>query len=111
MNIKRYAGWLLALIIISPASQALTLAEARSSGRAGETLNGYLAARQNDRETQELVNRVNAGRQQQYQRLAQQNNLTTSEVAAIAGQKLVERADAGEYVRGINGLWLQKQPQ
>ncbi|SFM96572.1 hypothetical protein SAMN05216516_101567 [Izhakiella capsodis] len=111
MSIKRYTGWILALIILTPASLALTLTEARSSGRAGETLSGYLAARQNDRETQALVNRVNTGRQQQYQRLADQNNLTTNEVAAIAGQKLVERADPGEYVRGINGLWVQKKAQ
>jgi len=26
----------------------------------------------------------------------------------LAGQKLVARAGAGEYVRGINGQWLQK---
>ncbi|PIJ48582.1 hypothetical protein BL250_06730 [Erwinia sp. OLTSP20] len=102
MKNKRYAGWLLALLLIAPVSLALTLDQARSSGRVGETLSGYLAARQNDRETQQLVARVNAGRQQQYQRLAQQNNLTTHEVASLAGKKLVERAAAGEYVRGIN---------
>jgi uncharacterized protein YdbL (DUF1318 family) len=30
-------------------------------------------------------------------------------VASIAGQKLVSRAAAGEYVRGINGQWLRKE--
>jgi len=29
-------------------------------------------------------------------------------VAHMAGQKLVTRAPAGEYVRGINGQWLKK---
>ncbi|WP_312666177.1 DUF1318 domain-containing protein, partial [Pantoea sp. CTOTU49201] len=43
-----------------------------------------------------------------YQRVAQQNNLTASEVARIAGEKLVNRAGSGEYVRGINGQWLRK---
>lgn len=100
---------LLALLLLAPSAFGLTLNEARSSGRAGETLSGYLAARQADAETEALVKQINSGRQQQYQRLAQQNQLTTNAVAAIAGQKLVERAASGEYVRGINGLWVQKK--
>ncbi|MBZ6393709.1 MULTISPECIES: YdbL family protein [Pantoea] len=99
---------LLALVMAQPA-WALTLDEARQSGRVGETLSGYLAARAQDSETLALTERINAGRQQQYQRVAEQNNLTTAEVASIAGQKLVSRAAAGEYVRGINGQWLKKE--
>jgi uncharacterized protein YdbL (DUF1318 family) len=34
--------------------------------------------------------------------------MTAAEVGRIAGQKLVERAAAGQYVRGINGQWLKK---
>ncbi|WP_312757063.1 YdbL family protein [Pantoea brenneri] len=99
---------LLALVMAQPA-WALTLDEARQSGRVGETLSGYLAARAQDSETLALTERINAGRQQQYQRVAEQNHLTTDEVASIAGQKLVNRAAAGEYVRGINGQWLKKE--
>lgn len=99
---------LLALVMAQPA-WALTLDEARQSGRVGETLSGYLAARAQDSETRALTERINAGRQQQYQRVAEQSHLTTDEVASIAGQKLVNRAAAGEYVRGINGQWLKKE--
>ncbi|ORM55259.1 amine metabolic protein ydbL [Pantoea conspicua] len=99
---------LLALMIAQPA-WALTLDEARQSGRVGETLSGYLAARAQDSETLALTEKINAGRQQQYQRVAEQNNLPTADVASIAGQKLVSRAAAGEYVRGINGQWLKKE--
>jgi len=99
---------LLALMIAQPA-WALTLDEARQSGRVGETLSGYLAARAQDSETLALTEKINAGRQQQYQRVAEQNNLTTADVASIAGQKLVSRAATGEYVRGINGQWLKKE--
>ncbi|WP_265523974.1 DUF1318 domain-containing protein, partial [Providencia heimbachae] len=42
-------------------------------------------------------------------KIAQKNNLKTKDVARIAGQKLVERASSGEYVRGINGQWLKKK--
>lgn len=100
-------AWLLALLLV-PSAWALTLDEARQQGRVGETLSGYVAARQQDDETLALVKRINDGRTQQYQRVAQQNNLITSEVARIAGEKLVSRAGSGEYVRGINGQWLRK---
>ncbi|MGK3141871.1 YdbL family protein [Pantoea sp. C2G6] len=106
---KRISVALFFALAMAQPAWALTLDQARQSGRVGETLSGYLAARAQDSETQALVQRINAGRQQQYQRLAQQNNLTTAEVASIAGQKLVSRAAAGEYVRGINGQWLKKE--
>jgi len=98
---------ILALLLV-PSAWGLTLDEARQQGRVGETLSGFIAARQQDDETLALVKRINEGRTQQYQRVAQQNNLTTSEVARIAGEKLVSRAGSGEYVRGINGQWLRK---
>ncbi len=106
---KRHGIALVMALLLTPSAWALTLDDARQQGRAGETLSGYLAARQQDEETLALVKRINAGRMQQYARVAQQNSLTTSEVARIAGEKLVNRAGSGEYVRGINGQWLQKQ--
>ncbi len=99
---------LLGCLLVSSGAMALTLDEARQQGRVGETLNGYIAPRQLDAETQALVKQINEGRSRQYQLLAEQNNLTAGEVARIAGQKLVERAKPGEYVRGINGQWLKK---
>lgn len=105
---KRKAIALVLALLLVPSAWALTLDEARQQGRVGETLSGYVAARQQDDVTLELVKRINAGRMEQYQRVAQQNNLTASEVARIAGEKLVNRAGSGEYVRGINGQWLRK---
>ena len=43
-----------------------------------------------------------------YQQLADDNNLPVDEVAKMAGQKLVARAQPGEYVQGLNGQWLRK---
>ncbi|MCZ4058460.1 YdbL family protein [Pantoea sp. LMR881] len=105
----KWSATLLLMWVMTQPVWALTLDDARQQGRVGETLSGYLAARQQDNDTLKLVKRINAGRAAQYQRVAQQNNLATSVVAAIAGQKLVSRAGPGEYVRGINGQWLQKQ--
>lgn len=105
---KRKGIALLLAFLLVPSAWALTLDQARQQGRVGETLSGYIAARQQDDETLALVKRINDGRSQQYQRVAQQNNLTTAEVARIAGEKLVNRAGSGEYVRGVNGQWVQK---
>ncbi|EFO0999612.1 YdbL family protein [Escherichia albertii] len=98
--------WIISLM--SSNVMALTLNEARSQGRVGETLNGYLVALKTDAETQTLVKDINEARNRSYQQLAKQNNLSTEDIAKLAGQKLVERAKPGEFVQGINGKWLRK---
>ncbi|EOG5654059.1 YdbL family protein [Salmonella enterica] len=72
--------WVLTLSLLTPSVWALTLDEARTQGRVGETLNGYLVALKNDAETQKLVLDINHAR----------------------------RARPGEYVQGINGKWMRK---
>ena len=104
---KRLALILLALGMNAQAA-ALTLNDARAQGRVGETLSGYIAPIQQDAETLALVNRINAACTESYQKLADSNNLPVDEVAKMAGQKLVARAQPGEYVKGINGKWLKK---
>ena len=100
--------WVLTLSLLTPSVWALTLDEARTQGRVGETLNGYLVALKNDAETQKLVLDINHARRASYQQLADSNHLPVAEVATMAGQKLVERARPGEYVQGINGKWMRK---
>ncbi|EBX1105117.1 TPA: YdbL family protein [Salmonella enterica subsp. enterica serovar Thompson] len=100
--------WMLTLSLLTPSVWALTLDEARTQGRVGETLNGYLVALKNDAETQKLVLDINHARRASYQQLADSNHLPVDEVAKMAGQKLVERARPGEYVQGINGKWMRK---
>ncbi len=70
-----------------------------------ETLNGYLAPLRI--KTLALVKQINAARSG-YQQLADDNNLPVDEVAKMAGQKLVARAQPGEYVQGLNGQWRRK---
>ncbi|MBL5928797.1 YdbL family protein [Lelliottia amnigena] len=104
---KRLATGLLVLVM-SAQAQAITLNEARAQGRVGETLSGYIAPVRQDQETLALVSEINAARSESYQKLADSNNLPVDEVAKMAGQKLVARAQPGEYVKGINGKWLKK---
>ena len=74
----------------------------------GESLSGYIAPLRQDADTLALVNDINAARSESYQKLADSNNLPVDEVAKIAGQKLVTRAQPGEYVKGLNGKWFKK---
>ncbi|HCW0177890.1 MULTISPECIES: YdbL family probable chaperone protein [Citrobacter] len=106
---KQLAVILVALSLLSGNVWALTLNEARTQGRVGETLNGYLVALKTDAETQALVSEINKARSASYQQLAESNNIPADEVAKMAGQKLVARAKPGEYVQGINGKWLRKE--
>lgn len=89
---------------------SLTIDEAKQQGIIGESLSGYLAVvNQSRQDAFTLTNKINGERELKYSEIAQKNNLSTKEVAKIAGQKLVERAETGEYVRGINGQWLRKK--
>ena len=88
--------------LVSSNVMALTLDEARTQGRVGETFYGYLV------ETEKLVADINAERKASYQQLAKQNNVSVDDIAKLAGQKLVARAKPGEYVQGINGKWVRK---
>ncbi|MGK7245771.1 YdbL family protein [Buttiauxella agrestis] len=99
---------LLTSLLMSQQVMALTLTEARQQGRVGETYSGYIAPIKQDKETLALVKSINEARSQNYQKLADSNNISANQVAGLAGQKLVARAQAGEYVRGINGQWMRK---
>lgn len=93
---------------MSSTANALTIDEAKKQGRVGETLSGYLAAVIQDAETLAFVDRINAGRTEKYKEIALKNNIKPDDVAKMTGEKLIARAEKGEYVRGINGMWVQK---
>ncbi|AJJ12530.1 hypothetical protein CH64_637 [Yersinia rohdei] len=95
-------------LLFSTGVFALTLEQAKQQGRVGETLSGYLAPVKNDAETLALVEQINIARAVKYDEVAQKNHISTEDVAKLAGQKLVNRAAAGEYVRGINGQWIKR---
>ena len=94
--------------LFNASAMALTLDDARTQGRVGETFYGYLVALKTDAETEKLVTDINAERKASYQQLAKQNNVSVDDIAKLAGQKLVARAKPGEYVQGINGKWVRK---
>lgn len=100
----------LCTLVIAFSAFSLTVDTAKEQGVIGETLSGYLAVVNESNEgVHQLVNKINREREVKYSEIASKNNLKTKDVAKIAGQKLVDRASQGEYVRGINGQWLKKK--
>ncbi|WP_340608522.1 YdbL family protein [Xenorhabdus bharatensis] len=95
-------------LLFSSFAMSMTLDEAKQQGLVGETFSGYLAPVRNTQDALSVVKQINSEREKRYAEIAAQNNITTDQVARIAGEKLVSRAGAGEYVRGINGNWLKK---
>ena len=96
MNYKKYLfSFALITALISSNAVALTLDEARAQGLVGETFSGYVELVQpNHKQAQILVNEI--------------NQVTPESVARLAGEKLVARANSGEFVKGINGQWVKK---
>lgn len=99
---------LLASVLFSSSVGGMTLNEAKQEGLVGETLSGYLAIVKADSQAQALVAEINRARKEKYAQIAAGNNISTEQVAKLTGEKLVNRAEPGEYVLGINGKWLKK---
>lgn len=97
------------LTLVSTNATALTLDEAREQGLVGETFSGYIELVQiNNKQAQRLVDEINQARKTKYAEIARTNQVTPESVARLAGEKLVTRANEGEFVKGINGKWVKK---
>lgn len=103
---------LLALLLglLAAPAGALDLDTAKSRGLVGEMTDGYvgLVKGQGDEEARALVAEVNRKRRTAYQGIARQNGTAVEAVAALAGQKLIDRAPAGAWI-GDDGRWYQKK--
>lgn len=100
----------LALASAAPVA-ALDLDSARSQGLVGEQADGYVGAVHPgaSAEVQQLVTAVNANRRAAYEDIARKNGTAVSAVAALAGQRLLERAPTGAWIGDGKGRWYQKK--
>ncbi len=98
----------LALLVAAPAF-ASPLDDAKRAGHVGEQADGYLGVVPGaPASARALVERINAERAERYGEIASRTGTSPTAVAALAGQKLVERATAGEWIRDPNGRWQQR---
>lgn len=87
---------------------ALTLDEARAAGQVGEMPNGYVGIVQSAPGVQDLVDSINARRREHYKEIADEEGAPMAAVEQRAGARLIERAEAGEYVMNASGAWVRK---
>ena len=114
---RRRAGRALALLLLAAlaaapgtaAASALGLDEARQRGLVGEQTDGFVGVVRPDApaDVQRLVADVNARRRAAYEDVARRNGTDVKAVAALAAQKLIERAPPGAWI-GDGGRWYQK---
>ncbi|MBQ4832185.1 YdbL family protein [Pseudoalteromonas sp. MMG010] len=98
---------LLTAICFSFSAWAITLDSAKNQGLVGEDSSGYLGLVQQNSEAKALVSKINAKRKAQYLKLAKKNNLSLTQVEALAAAKTVKKTKSGHYVE-INGKWVKK---
>jgi len=91
-------------------SAALDLDAARAQGLVGERSDGYVGAvsASASGDVKALVAEVNGKRRAAYADIAKKNGTAPDAVAALSGQKLIERAPAGQWIYD-KGRWTQKQ--
>jgi uncharacterized protein len=101
---------LLFLGLAAAPALAAALDDAKAAGQVGEKIDGFVgvvdAGAPSD--VRALVDRINAERAAKYAEIAQKQGTAVDAVAKIAGQKLIERTPAGQYVLGADGQWRKK---
>ena len=106
---KTTTQWMaLLLLACSTLAMALDLDGAKSQGLVGEQPNGYLGVVKATPEAVELASDINAKRRAAYDAIAKKNGATLDQVAALAGQKAIEKTAPGAYVRSADGQWVKK---
>ena len=106
---RAWAVFAIAAALALPA-WALDLDTAKHQGLVGERADGYIGAVSPNpsADVRSLVADVNARRKAAYTEIARKNGGAVETVAALAGQKLIDRAAAGDWIDAGSG-WSQKR--
>jgi len=109
MNTKKKLNiiTLLSAVCMSFSVWAISLDDAKNQGLVGEDSSGYLGLVVQNAEAKAVVDDINAKRKAQYLKLAKKNNLSLSQVEALAAAKTIEKTQSGHYVE-VNGNWVKK---
>ena len=98
----------LGLGMSAPAPAQDPLADAKQAGQLGERPDGLVGVVPGaPASAQSVADRVNAQRLQRYRGIAASNGTSVDKVQALAGQQLIDRTPAGQYVFS-GGAWVRK---
>lgn len=94
----------------STVAAEVSLDSAKSQGLIGEQYDGYLGVvdAAATAQVKHLVDDVNTRRRAEYERIAQSNNISVSDVEALAGQKALRKTAAGDYIKVPGEGWRKK---
>ncbi len=95
-------------LLLSFSAYAMSLKDAKTQGYLGEQLNGYLGLVKSNNAAKDLMLKVNAKRRAHYQKIAKKNNISTEDVAKLAGQKAIKATEKGNYIQTSQGKWQKK---
>lgn len=94
---------------LEQASTAPRVPLAKKAGWIGERANGYLGTvRDAPADIKALVLEVNEERQVRYRQIAGKHKVDVSTVEKLAGQRLIEKSAAGEFISLDNATWKKK---
>jgi len=99
------------LLFVAPmTASADSLGEAKAAGWIGEQADGFLGIVDNSapESAKALVQSVNAKRRDGYAAIAKKNGTTLAAVAVLAGERNIEKTEAGHYVKRAGEGWKKK---
>lgn len=98
------------LLALSMPAFALTLDEAKHQGLVGEQSTGYLGVvnESANSEVKALVQSINQQRKTLYVEKAKEAGVKLQIMELRTGERLLDRAAPGEYVRTPDGRWVRK---
>ena len=106
------AGLVLVLASFGAATpaDAASLDDMRKQGVIAERWDGYIEVRTDDApaEAKRIVDKINAERQQVYQKRAQQQGVSPEAVAKVYAPKILQKAPVGTYFKKQDGSYVRK---
>lgn len=100
---------LMAMFAATPADAGSR--ELKNTGSVGETVDGLLGLVDGSasQDVRAEVDSINAARRAAYEEASADTGRPLSEVQAVAGARLREKAQNGDWIQNAAGEWVQKQ--
>lgn len=109
LALSTLAAGLLAVAMPHLALAQDALSAAKAAGQLGERPDGMVGVVPGaPASAQALAQQVNAQRLARYQEIARGNGTALDKVQAVAGQQLIERTPAGQFIMTATGDWQRK---
>lgn len=106
---KTLIAFVALVMSVTMAFAAVTIDSAKQDGLVGEKPDGLIGAvAAPSPDVTALVNSVNAQRMEKYSAIAAKNGTPVDQVQAVAGQTLINKTPAGQYIMNASGGWQKK---